>query len=116
MILEEYNEAETMDLLRKEAREDGFKEGLEQGEQAGLEKGKEEGYKEGHEKGKQEGLQRGREDGLREGKKEGRKSERQSIIQKALEAGNTPESIAQILQIPMEEIEPIAEKLKNKNS
>ena len=46
MLLTEYNEAETMELLREEAREEGWAEGREEGRAEGREEGREAGREE----------------------------------------------------------------------
>ncbi|WP_019535191.1 hypothetical protein [Paenibacillus ginsengihumi] len=60
------------------------------------------------EEGLQEGLQEGMREGLREGmekgEKKGRQEERQEIIRKLLDKGNSPEVIADVLEIPVDEV------------
>lgn len=43
MVLTEYNEEETMEMLREEARADGREEGIEEGREKGIEEGRKEG-------------------------------------------------------------------------
>jgi flagellar biosynthesis/type III secretory pathway protein FliH len=47
MLLTEYNEAETMEMLKREAREDGLAEGRAEGRAKGLAEGRAEGRAEG---------------------------------------------------------------------
>lgn len=46
MCLTEYNETETMELLKQESKEEGRQEGLQKGRQEGLQKGLQKGRQE----------------------------------------------------------------------
>ena len=61
MLLTEYNEAETMEYLRKEAQEIGWAEGHAKGHA----EGRAEGHAEGHAEGRAEGHAKGLEDGIK---------------------------------------------------
>ena len=61
MCIEEYNEAETMQLFKEEAFNDGVEKGLKEGEEKGLKKG----LQEGEEKGLKKGFEQGDNDRIR---------------------------------------------------
>jgi len=63
MLRTEYNEAETLDRLKKDYLEQGKEIGLEQGMEIGLEQGMEQGKEIGLEQGKEIGLEQGKEIG-----------------------------------------------------
>ena len=58
MLLTEYNEAETMELIREASERRGMKKGRKEGR----EEGRKEGRKEGRRKGRKEGREKGREE------------------------------------------------------
>ena len=58
-------------------------------------------------KGKEVGLREGKEAGLREGKDD----ERRRIIRAKLEKGQTLEQIAEVLELPLEQVKEIAEQI-----
>ena len=58
------------------------------------------GLEEGLQKGMEEGLQKGRE----EGREEGRDAERRAIALRKLSRGIRPEEIADLLQVPEEQV------------
>ena len=70
MLLTEYNEVETMEMFKREAREEGLMEGR----------------KEGRREGRREGREEGRREGRKEGREEGRDSERLSSIRNIMKS------------------------------
>ena len=53
---------------------------------------------------REEGLLQGRLEGLAEGREEGREEGRMEVVQKLIASGMPVESIAELLQIPVEQL------------
>ena len=97
--------------------QEGRQEGLQEGRQEGLQEGRQEGLQEGRQEGLQEGRQEGRQEGLQEGFSQGEQAGLEKGIQtgeqigllksakKMLEAGMTPQQIADILNISVQDIQ-----------
>ena len=58
MILTDYDEEKTMEMLKREFREDGYSEGLQVGYDKGARDGEQRGYNKGEQNGRQLELQR----------------------------------------------------------
>ena len=82
-----------------------FREGLKKGEQAGLERGRQEGLEEGRQEGLQEGFSQGEQAGLEKGIQTGEQIGLLKSAKKMLEAGMTPQQIADILNISVQDIQ-----------
>ncbi len=93
MVLYEYDEERVLQVLKEDAREDGFIEGRE----------------EGFSVGRAEGLEEGRAEGLEEGREEGRLSSVRSLMQSMQWSAD---QAMDALQIPAEDRTKLAEKLK----
>ena len=89
----------TFDELRKTQY---FQDAYEEGYKEAYKKGYEEGYKEGYEEGYKEGYKEGYEEGYEEGLLDS--------VPYLLELGETPEQIAQNLNLPIEKIEEAIQK------
>ena len=73
------------------------------------------GEKAGLEKGKRLGLEEGRKSGLEEGEQFGREKEQKALVKRMLERGFSVDQIADLIGLPLEQIQILAEKT-NKNS
>ncbi len=109
---------DVMELLQKEAKEDGFAEGRTEGLAEGLTKGRTEGLAEGLTKGRTEGLaeglNQGRTEGLTKGRTEGKLEAQLSSIQAITKSLNmTPSQAMEALNIPKEEQSHLLELLNN---
>ena len=82
----------------KEALETAEKEAILRGEAQGMEQGMAKGMAEGMEKGMKQGMEQGRND----------------IIEGALKNGNTLEQVSAFLNIPLEEVRKVEEKMMQK--
>ena len=92
MLMEEYSEAEVMELFRKEGRAEGREEGLA------------EGRAEGREEGLVEGRAEGREEGRAEGREEGIGISRLADIRNIMAGLNmSPQQAMNILKIPVDD-------------
>ena len=69
------------------------------------ERGRQDGLKEGLEKGIEQGQKEGREEGLKEGLEKGQMNERKLIIQTMLAKGFSPEQIAEMTGIAIDDIQ-----------
>ena len=58
MILTDYDEEKTMEMFKREFREDGYSEGLQAGYDKGARDGEQRGYNKGEQNGRQLELQR----------------------------------------------------------
>ncbi len=97
---------DVMELLQKEAKEDGFAEGRTEGLAEGLTKGRTEGLA--------EGLTQGRTEGLTKGRTEGKLEAQLSSIQAITKSLNlTPSQAMEALNIPKEEQSHLLELLNN---
>ena len=86
MLLTEYDEAATMELLRKEALEDGYNDGYAAGWDEGRDEGRKEGRKKGLDEGRDEGRKEGRDEGRKEGRDEGMRQSRLEFLERAVDA------------------------------
>ena len=82
-----------------------FREGLKKGEQAGLERGRQEGLEEGRQEGLQEGFSQGEQAGLEKGIQTGEQIGLLKSAKKMLEAGMTPQEVANILDLSVQDIQ-----------
>ena len=82
-----------------------FREGLKKGEQAGLERGRQEGLEEGRQEGLQEGFSQGEQAGLEKGMQTGEQIGLLKSAKKMLEAGMTPQEVANILDLSVQDIQ-----------
>ncbi|MBK06091.1 MAG: hypothetical protein CL932_15055 [Deltaproteobacteria bacterium] len=78
---------------RQEGLQEGRQEGLQEGEQIGLEKGLQKGFSQGEQAGLEKGMQTGEQIGLLKSAK------------KMLEAGMTPQEVANILDVSIQDIQ-----------
>lgn len=67
-----YPTAEELEVIRREAYNDGLEQGRVEGRQQGIQEGREEGHAEGHKRGYDEGMAEGRREGNKIGFEEGR--------------------------------------------
>ena len=58
-----------------------------------------------YEEGREDGLEEGREEGREKGREEGRVNEKLEIARNALAKGSTPDFVAEITGLSLEEIE-----------
>ena len=65
---------------------------------------REEGLLQGRLEGREEGLAEGRTEGRIEGREEGREEGRMEVVQKLIASGMPVESVAELLQIPVEQL------------
>ncbi len=89
----------------REGLEKGLQKGRQEGEQAGLEKGRQEGLQEGRQEGRQEGFSQGEQVGLEKGMQTGEQIGLLKSAKKMLEAGMTPQEVADILDISIQDIQ-----------
>ena len=92
--------AEGMEIGRKQGMEQGIKQGVEQG----IKQGVEQGIKQGVEQGIRQGVKQGVEQGMKQGMEQGVEQGIQQLVQTLHQNGLTPESIAQLSNLPLERV------------
>ena len=92
----------------KQGVEQGIKQGVEQGIKQGVEQGikqgVEQGIKQGVEQGIRQGVKQGVEQGIKQGVEQGIKQGIQQLVQTLHQNGLTPDSIAQLSNLPLERV------------
>src|SRR5690554_3058782 len=96
----------------EEGVQQGIKKGIEEGVQQGIKKGIEEGVQQGIKKGIKKGIEEGVQKGIEKGIQQGREDERakaeadkKASAIKMLQSGISTELIADVLSMPIEEVE-----------
>ena len=97
---------EALEEGRLESRQEALEEGRLEGRLEGLEEGRLEGLQEGRQEGRQEGHQ----EGLEEGFQRGEYRTKLTVVQQLLQIGMSLEQIAQVVELPLEEVERMAQE------
>ncbi len=97
MWLFDYNEKEVMEMLKREAQEDGREAGLREGRLEGRLEGRHEGRLEGRREGRLEGRHEGRLEGRHEGRLEGLRLAISNLVKNT---GMTVEQAMNVLEVP----------------
>ena len=95
MILTDYDEEKTMEMFKREYRQDGYSEGRLEGERIGYSKGAEVGYI------------KGEEIGYIKGEKIGRNLEKLNIAMNMKTKGMSDKEIADLLDVTLERLKEI---------
>jgi hypothetical protein len=88
----------------------GIAEGIEKGVEQGIEQGLEKGIEKGIEKGLEKGIEKGLEKGIEQGKQTGAELQLEKVVLMLLSKGFSAKQINEMLEIPLEKIDAIAQK------
>ena len=103
MILTDYDEEKTMEMFKREYRQDGYSEGRLEGERIGYSKGEQIGYS----RGEQIGYSKGAEVGYNKGEEIGRNLEKLNIAMNMKAKGMSDKEIADLLDITPDRLKEI---------